>query len=125
MLSHFNHPNLILKGHSNIYHRGEDMEAVKIMGDDLLVDIEVTPRSHHFGLAGYNAWRKTLEVKIKSPPIKGKANKEIIKEFSQLTGCPVELESGLKSQQKTIRIRGMSKKDFLKIVDSHCEAKSG
>lgn len=91
------------------------MEAVRINGDDLLVDIEVTPRSPHFALAGYNTWRKTLEVKIKSPPIKGKANKEIINEFSKLTGCPVELVSGLKSQQKTIRIIGMSKKDFLKL----------
>ncbi|WJI08976.1 YggU family protein [Methanobacterium sp. CWC-01] len=91
------------------------MEAVRIAGDDLLVDIEVTTRSHHFALAGYNAWRKTLEVKIKSPPLKGKANKEIIKEFSNLTGRPVELVSGLKSQQKTIRIRGMSKKDFIQL----------
>jgi uncharacterized protein (TIGR00251 family) len=91
------------------------MEAVRIAGDDLIVDIEVAPRSDHFALAGYNNWRKTLEVKIKSPPLKGKANKEIIKEFSKLTGCPVELVSGLKSQQKTIRIRGMSKTDFLKL----------
>jgi uncharacterized protein (TIGR00251 family) len=94
------------------------MEAVRINGDDLWVAIEVTPRSPHFALAGYNAWRKTLEVKIKSPPIKGKANKEIINEFSKLTGHPVELVSGLKSRQKTIRIIGMSKKDFLKIMDS-------
>jgi hypothetical protein len=91
------------------------MEAVRINGDDLLVDIEVTPRSHHFALVGYNAWRKTLEVKIKSPPLKGKANKEIINEFSKLTGHPVELVSGLKSQQKTLRVKGMLKKDFLKL----------
>jgi uncharacterized protein len=91
------------------------MEAVRIAGNDLLVDIEVTPRSRHFALAGYNTWRKTLEVKIKSPPLKGKGNKEIINGFSKLTGHPVEIVSGLKSQQKTIRIMGMSKADFLQL----------
>lgn len=91
------------------------MEAVRIAGDDILVDIEVAPRSHQFALAGYNNWRKTLEVKIKSPPLKGKANKEIINEFSKLTGHPVELVSGLKSQKKTMKIIGMSKTDFLQL----------
>jgi uncharacterized protein (TIGR00251 family) len=95
----------------------DQVEAVRIAGDDLLVDIEVAPRSNQFVLAGYNTWRKTLEVKIRSPPLKGKANKEIIKEFSKLTGRNVEIVSGLKSQQKTIKIREMSKKDFLDILE--------
>ncbi|HMK53652.1 MAG TPA: DUF167 family protein [Methanobacteriaceae archaeon] len=92
------------------------MEAVKTVGEDVLVDIEVSTRSDHFSLVGYNTWRKTLEVKIKSPPLKGKANKEIVKEFSKLTGRPVEIVSGLKSQMKTLRISGISKSDFIDIV---------
>ncbi|MDP3065653.1 MAG: DUF167 family protein [Methanobacteriaceae archaeon] len=93
------------------------MEAVKIAGDDLLVDIEVAPRSDIFALKGYNSWRKTLEVQIKSPPLKGKANKELIKEFSKLTDRPVEIVSGLKSRQKTLKIIRMSRKDFLDILE--------
>jgi hypothetical protein len=91
------------------------MEAVRIAGDDIYVDIEVSPRADDFALVGYNPWRKTLEVKIKSPPLKGRANKEIVKEFSKLTGRQVELVSGLKSQKKTIKIMGMSKKNFLEL----------
>lgn len=101
------------------------MDAVRIAGEDLLVDIEVAPRSDHFALAGYNTWRKTLEVKIKSPPLKGKANKEIIKEFSKLTNHPVELVSGHKSQHKTIRIIGMSKTDFLQLWAEFCKISPG
>lgn len=92
------------------------MDAVKQGDNYILVDINVSTSSDHFTLAGYNPWRITLEVKIKSPPLKGKANKEIIKEFSKLTGCPVEILSGLKSHQKTLKITGISKKRFLDMI---------
>ena len=93
------------------------MDAVKIVGDDLLVNIEVSPRSDHFDISSYNPWRKTLEVKLKSPPLKGKANKEIVKEFSKLTGRKVIIVSGLKSHQKIVKISNIGKKDFMKIIE--------
>ena len=64
--------------------------------------IEVSPNSDKFQITGYNEWRQTLEVKIKSPPTKGKANKELIKEFSALSGNPVEIIAGHKSKLKTL-----------------------
>ena len=63
------------------------MQAIKTIPDGITILIEVSPNSDKFQITGYNDWRKTLEVKIKSPPTKGKANKEIINEFSKLTGC--------------------------------------
>ena len=93
------------------------MKAVTEIQEGILVDIEVSTKSNKFEIAGYNEWRERIEIRIKSPPLKGKANKEIIGEFSKLTKNPVEILSGLKSRQKTLKIYNMSKSDFLKILD--------
>lgn len=92
------------------------MQAVKSTPDGITVMIEVSPKSDKFQIIGYNEWRKTLEVKIKSPPTKGKANKEIMKEFSNLTGHPAEIVSGHKSRQKTLKISSIDDKTFLNIL---------
>lgn len=80
--------------------------------------IEVSPKSDQFQITGYNEWRKTLEVKLKSPPTKGKANKELVKEFSSLTGRKTEIVGGHKSRQKTILIYDMDEKVFYKLLEN-------
>jgi uncharacterized protein (TIGR00251 family) len=59
---------------------------------------------------------KQLEVKIKAVPQKGKANKEIINEFSKITNSPVEILSGHKSHHKTLKIYGIKENDLLDIL---------
>ena len=92
------------------------MKAVKEVEDGVLVDIEVSTKSTEFAISGYNEWRDEIEVRITSIPQKGKANKEIIKEFSELTKSPVEIVSGLKSQHKTLKVYGISRVEFLDIL---------
>ncbi len=92
------------------------MHAVRISPDGITVKIEVSPKSDKFKITGYNEWRQTLEVKIKSVPTKGKANKELITEFSKLTNRPVEIISGQKSRMKTIKISSIDEESFLKIL---------
>jgi len=92
------------------------MKAVIEVKDGILVDIEVSPKSMKFEVLGYNIWRNKIDVRIKAAPEKGKANKEIIKEFSKLTKSPVEIISGLKSQHKTLKIYNITKDEFLKII---------
>jgi len=92
------------------------MKAVKEVEDGILVDIEVSTRSNKFEIAGYNDWRERIEIRIKSPPLKGKANKEIINEFSRLTKSDVEIISGHKNRQKTLKIFKISKDRFLDIL---------
>ncbi|WP_432704017.1 hypothetical protein ACRERI_02925 [Methanothermobacter thermautotrophicus] len=48
------------------------MDCLREVGDDLLVNIEVSPASGKFGIPSYNEWRKRIEVKIHSPPRKGR-----------------------------------------------------
>ncbi len=92
------------------------MKAVTEVQDGIIVDVEVSPKSKKFEVIGYNEWRDKIEIRIKSVPQKGKANKEIINEFSSLTGSPVEIISGLKSQHKIIKIYNISKMKFLDIL---------
>ena len=92
------------------------MNAITQIKDGVLLKIEVSPRSDKFTISGYNEWRETVEIKIKAPPKKGKANKEIIKEFSKITKTPVEITSGHKSHEKTLKIFHVSKKDLLEIL---------
>jgi len=92
------------------------MKGVNDVLDGVLIDIEVSPKSKSFEIVEYNDWRERIEIRIKSPPFKGKANKEIINEFSRITGNPVEIISGLKSRQKTLKIYNLSKSEFLNIM---------
>ncbi len=92
------------------------MEAVKKVDDGILVNIEVSSKSKKFEISGYNKWREEIEVRITSVPQKGKANKEIIKEFTNLTKSPVEIVSGLKSHHKTLKIYDISESEFLDIL---------
>ena len=92
------------------------MKGLSEVIDGIMVDIDVSPNSKKFEITGYNQWRERFEVKIQSIPQKGKANKEIVKYFSNLTHSPVEIVSGHKSQHKTIKIFNITKNDFLDII---------
>ena len=95
------------------------MIAVKEIENGILINIEVSTKSSHFTISGYNEWRNEIEVKIKSIPQKGKANQEIIKEFSRLTNSDVEIVSGQKSRHKTLKIFAINKKDFEELIKNN------
>jgi uncharacterized protein (TIGR00251 family) len=93
------------------------MKAITQTKDGVLLDIEVSPKADKFNISGYNVWRKAFEVKIKAVPHKGKANKEIIREFSKITKSTVEIISGQKSHHKTLKIYGLNESELLKILE--------
>jgi uncharacterized protein (TIGR00251 family) len=49
-------------------------------------------------------------------PVKGKVNKELVKELSKLFHSRVEIVSGFTSRQKRLLIRGMNKDDAEHII---------
>jgi hypothetical protein len=51
-------------------------------------------------------------------PVKGKVNKEIVKEFSKLLHAKVELASGFTSKQKQLFVKGMDKSQAEKLLKS-------
>lgn len=93
------------------------MEAITTTTDGVLLDIDVSTKSDNFRIIGYNNWRKSFEIKIKSVPQKGKANKEIINQFSKLTKRRVEINSGHKNHRKTLKIYDINEEDLLKLLE--------
>jgi len=83
-------------------------------GDRLEIDILVSPRSNRSGLEGFDEWRKRLILRVKSPPLDGRANKEVESFFKDITGCKSTVTSGMTSHQKTVTIIG----DPAKILES-------
>jgi len=62
---------------------------------------------------------EALKIDINAPPIKGKANKECIrflaKEF-KVPKADIEIVSGLKSENKLIKIKGINKEEAFKVL---------
>jgi len=100
------------------------MEAMTTTTDGVLLDIDVSTKSDNFRITGYNNWRKSFEIKIKAIPQKGKANKEIINQFSKLTNRRVEIISGYKSHRKTLKIFDINTEDLLKLIEEEINKKN-
>jgi uncharacterized protein (TIGR00251 family) len=78
------------------------------------VNIMVSPNSGRQGTDGTNEWRKRLIIRVRSPPLDGKANKEVEEFIGNVTGCRSEIIRGHANRQKTVMIYG----DHDKIVAS-------
>ncbi len=94
------------------------MQAIEEVEDGVLVDILVSTGASSFSINSYNQWRKRIKITVRSPPKKGKANQEIIQEFTSLTQHEVKIVSGIKSREKTIKIYGMTKNDLSQIINN-------
>lgn len=79
-------------------------------GEDLLLFLKIQPRS------GKDAFGEIMEdtrkLRIKAPPVDGKANAYLVKYLAKKFGVPktrVIVESGLSSRNKRIRIKGCNR----------------
>ena len=52
-------------------------EAVRSVSKGVEVEISVSPRSDRPGADGVDEWRKRLNVRVRAPPLDGRANKEV------------------------------------------------
>jgi uncharacterized protein (TIGR00251 family) len=76
-------------------------------GKDLILRIRVEPRSSRPGIAG--PYGEGIKVKLRSPPVEGRANSELIGLLSKEYGVPkedIEIISGRNSKNKVVRLRG-------------------
>ncbi|MCQ2053462.1 MAG: DUF167 family protein [archaeon] len=83
-------------------------DVTRIVDNGMEIEVLVSPRSNISGTGDVNKWRKRLTVSIKSPPLDGKANREVKELFEDITGCKCEIIHGWTSRQKTIFIKGNS-----------------
>ncbi len=76
--------------------------------NELIIKIKVEPRSSRSEVVG--PYGEALKVRLSSPPVEGKANKELIEVLAREFGISkkdVEIISGLSSKNKTVRLIGV------------------
>jgi uncharacterized protein (TIGR00251 family) len=70
------------------------------------INVIVSPNSDTQGMNGTDEWRKRLIVRVRSPPLDGKANREVEEFMERTTGCRSEIIRGHTNRQKTVMIYG-------------------
>ena len=87
------------------------------MGDPVL-KVKVIPRSSINKIAGFEG--DTLKVKVKSAPVEGLANKDLIQLLSKCLRVAkekVEIISGHTSRVKTVKFHDISKDDLFLLLN--------
>jgi len=77
--------------------------------DSVIITIFVKPNSPKFRI---ELDGDEIVVHSTEEPVKGKVNKELIKEFTKLLHTKVEIVSGATSKQKKLRIKGVERKEI-------------
>jgi len=87
--------------------------SIKENKDGTIITIFVKTNSPKFsvGLDG-----DEIVVHSTEEPVKGRVNKEILKEFSKLLHAKVELKTGATSRQKQLFIQGLTKSQIEDIL---------
>lgn len=87
-------------------------EIIKKHQDGATLNIFVIPESRSIVFpAGINEWRKCIELKVKSPAVDNRANKDVIKtvaNFFEKSVQDVFILTGAKNPKKTVYIKGIT-----------------
>lgn len=79
------------------------------------IHIHVIPNSNENKAIVKN---QRIVVKIKSKPVKGKANKELVNLLRKLTGRKVIILHGETAQDKVVDIEGLTEQDLKQILQN-------
>ena len=71
--------------------------------EGIIIEIFVKPNSEKFKVSVENG---EIVVRCTEEPVKGKVNKELIKEFTKIFHSQIELVSGATSRQKKLLVKG-------------------
>jgi len=79
----------------------------------IVLDVYVKPNSKKFQIQTYE---DKLVVFCRETPVKGRVNRELMKELSRLFKRRVEIVSGFSSRQKKILVRDIEAKEVEQIL---------
>jgi len=95
--------------------------AISVSKNEVVLRIHVIAAStQSLFPAGYNRWRRCIECKVKSSAKDNKANKEVVEKISKYFNIiqqDVTLQSGLKSREKTVSLKNVTKKDVCRMIE--------
>lgn len=87
--------------------------AVHAASGGVALDVDVVPGAAASVFpAGFNAWRKRLEARVRAPPEGGEANAELAALVADVLGVPgarVSVTSGHTSRRKTLTVAGAAR----------------
>jgi uncharacterized protein (TIGR00251 family) len=86
---------------------------VKETENGAIIEVFVKPNSSKFKVTVDDG---EIVVFCTEQPVKGKVNKELVKEFSKLSHAKVELVSGFTSKQKRLLIKGVGKSEVEQLL---------
>jgi uncharacterized protein (TIGR00251 family) len=86
----------------------------------IILDVHIKPNSKEFRL---ELSEDMLVVACREAPVKGKVNKELLKQLSRLFGRKVEFVSGFTSRQKKLLINDITEEEVNKILTSTSNTK--
>jgi TIGR00251 family protein len=104
--------------HSETYHIMRLEDISKKVSGGIEFYVMVSPRSSRSGVEGIDEWRKRLIIKVKAPPLDGKANKEVEEVMKGITGCRSEITVGHTDRQKTVFVEGDPDEIMTKVGES-------
>jgi uncharacterized protein (TIGR00251 family) len=81
--------------------------------DGVVIEVFVKPNSQKFGVTVEG---DEIVVRCTEEPVKGKVNKELIKELTKLFCTQIELVSGATSKQKKLLIKNVEEKEVERIL---------
>jgi len=88
---------------------------VSISGNEVKISLRVCPNGGRNEVVGFT--NGILRVKVSAPPIKGKANRELITFLSRLLGVgkgSVNIIKGHTTRNKVVAIDGLSREEVMK-----------
>jgi len=77
-----------------------------------IIEIRVKPKSRQFRMK----LNDELVIFCRETPVKGRVNKELVKQLSRLFKKKVEIISGFTSKQKRVLVRDTEVKEFEKLL---------
>ena len=89
-------------------------ELLTETAEGVVINVRAAPRSSRAGLDG--AVGDALKVRVRSAPVDGKANKELIEVLADAFGLPksaVVFKGGETSKTKRLLLRGVAKETIL------------
>ncbi|MDK2868925.1 MAG: uncharacterized protein PWP39_160 [Pyrococcus sp.] len=87
---------------------------LKEVSDGIILSVIVTPNARETKIVGVDEARGRVKVNVAAPPVKGKANKELMKFFKKLFGAEVVIVRGETSKEKDLLIKGINKEEVIK-----------
>jgi len=99
---------------------------VSISGNEAKISLRVYPNASRNEVMGFTD--EVLRVKVSAPPIRGKANKELITFLGRLLGMGkgnVNIIKGHAIRNKVVAIDGLSREEVIKRLLSKLSSSSG